>query len=188
MRDASLTLDWADGTYAFRLGWAELEKLQEACDAGPYVVLQRLRTGTWRVGDVAHVVRLGLIGGGMTPVDALKKVRAYVEARPPAESLLPAQAILSAGVVGAPEEDDGSDRPAPNDADRVDDLPNGKIRMATVYGLGAAMGFTPQQVGAMSLWQFMAAVKGYAKANNPDDGKSLTAAEEDALWAAVAEG
>lgn len=27
------------------------------------------------------------------------------------------------------------------------------------------MGFTPQQVGAMSLWQFTAAVDGYARAH-----------------------
>jgi len=30
------------------------------------------------------------------------------------------------------------------------------------------MGFTPQQVGEMSVWQFMAAVAGYAKANGAD--------------------
>jgi len=103
-RDASIELDWADGTYAFRLAWGELEKLQEACDAGPYVVLNRLVDNTWRVGDLSNVIRLGLIGGGMTPVDALQKVREYVEKRPPMENLMTARAVLSAGLVGAPEE------------------------------------------------------------------------------------
>lgn len=104
-RDASIELDWADGTYAFRLAWAELEKLQEACDAGPYVILNRLGDGSWRIGDISNVIRLGLIGGGMAPIDALKKVRGYVEGRPPVENLLFAQAILSAGLIGAADEE-----------------------------------------------------------------------------------
>lgn len=116
-RDASIELDWADGTYAFRLAWGELEKLQEACDAGPYVVYNRLVDSTWRVGDVSNVIRLGLIGGGMAPVDALKKVREHVEKRPPMENLMFAQAILSAGIVGAPDEDAGKKGEAANPAE-----------------------------------------------------------------------
>lgn len=104
-RDASVTLDWADGTFPFRLGWGELAKLQEACDAGPFVILDRLGSGACKIEDISNVIRLGLIGGGMEPVPALKKVREYVEGRPPAESRLTAIAVLSAGVYGAPEED-----------------------------------------------------------------------------------
>jgi hypothetical protein len=33
------------------------------------------------------------------------------------------------------------------------------------------MGFTPAQVGEMSLWQFMACVDGWAKANSPEAAK-----------------
>lgn len=103
-RDARIELDWADGTYSFRLGWGELGKLQEACDAGPLVILERLNSGAWRVEDISNVLRLGLIGGGMEPAAALKKVRAYVEARPPTENLLFAQAVLSVACYGAPDE------------------------------------------------------------------------------------
>lgn len=104
-RNASVTLDWGDGTYEFRLAWGELVKIQEECDAGPYVVLQRLITGQWRLQDISTVIRWGLVGGGKTPVEALKLVRLYVETRPPIENLMVAQAILSAGCVGAPDED-----------------------------------------------------------------------------------
>lgn len=104
MRDARVTFDWADGTYTFRLAWGQLGELQEKCDAGPYVVLQRLHSGAWRIEDIANVIRLGLIGGGIEPAQALKLVRRYVEARPPMENLIPAQVILSAGLTGAPEE------------------------------------------------------------------------------------
>lgn len=34
----------------------------------------------------------------------------------------------------------------------------------------------------MSMWQFMAAVDGYSKANKPDDEKGLSAKEKDDLW------
>lgn len=104
MRDATVTFDWADGTYSFRLAWGQLAELQEKCDAGPYVVLQRLHSGEWRVEDISNIIRLGLIGGGMEPSPALKLTRTYVEARPPMESLIPAQVILSAALMGAPEE------------------------------------------------------------------------------------
>ena len=102
--DASITLDWADGTYVFRLAWSELEMLQEAVDAGPWVVLGRLFDRTCRVGDISHVIRLGLIGGGKEPVEALKLTRAYVEARPPAENVMVAIGILGAALNGAREE------------------------------------------------------------------------------------
>ncbi|OHV84155.1 gene transfer agent family protein [Rhizobium sp. LCM 4573] len=103
-RDAAITLTWADGDFKFRLGWGELEELQEKTDAGPYVVLQRLHAGNWRMQDVSNVIRMGLIGGGVPPEEAIKKVRYYVEQRPPMENLPFAIAILSAGLLGAPDE------------------------------------------------------------------------------------
>ena len=107
-RDAVLgPMLWADGDYRFRLGWGELIQLQEATDAGPFALLERLAGKHWRVGDISHTIRLGLIGGGKTPEDALKLVRNYVESRPPAENVMLAYAILAAGVQGAPDEAPG---------------------------------------------------------------------------------
>lgn len=106
-RDGAVELDWADGTHRFRLAWGQLIQLQEACDAGPMVVLSRLQGGTWRLDDIRETVRLGLIGGGMAPEKALSLVRAYVEERPPIESIQLALGILAMAVLGAPEEDDG---------------------------------------------------------------------------------
>ena len=109
-RDASLEVDFGDGTYRFRLGYRELAELQEKCDAGPTWILRRLSVPDaenrgWRVEDIPNIIRLGLIGGGMAPTDALRFVRTYVEGRPLFESLLPAQAILSAALFGAPDEE-----------------------------------------------------------------------------------
>lgn len=106
-RNGSLTSDFADDTYEFRLAWGELVKLQEARETGPYVILDRLLTGRWLVQDIADVIRLGLVGGGMEPVKALKLVRSYVEERVPLENLVLAQRVLGAGLIGTSEEEVG---------------------------------------------------------------------------------
>lgn len=103
-RDAKISFDWADDHYEFRLAIGQLRELQEKCNAGPAEILTRLRTGTWRVDEVREIIRLGLIGAGKTPSDALKIVRIYVEARPWMESIQPAQVILMAALLGSPEE------------------------------------------------------------------------------------
>lgn len=103
-RDAKIELTWADGEYTFRLGWGELEALQEACEAGPWVILERLFTRQCLIGDISNVIRQGLIGGGLEPTAATKLVRTYVEKRPPAENLLFATVILQAAIQGAEEE------------------------------------------------------------------------------------
>jgi len=103
-RDASLTLDWADGTYPFRLAIGELRELQEKVDCGPLVLFRRLQDGSWRVDDMAQILRLGLIGGGMTPAEALRLTRVYVEQRPPLENVLHAQGVLWVALAGAPDE------------------------------------------------------------------------------------
>lgn len=106
-RDGSVTLPFVDGPKIFRLGWGELIKLQEACDAGPYVIYRRLMMGAWKLEDISNTIRLGLIGGGMTPEQALNFVRDYVEARPPLESIPLAQGILGIALQGAPDEKPG---------------------------------------------------------------------------------
>lgn len=104
-RDASIgPLPWADGKYLFKLGWGELALLQEATDCGPLFLLDRLAGKHWRVQDISHSIRLGLIGGGLEPAKALALVANYVEARPPTENLMLAYAIVAAGVQGAPDE------------------------------------------------------------------------------------
>jgi hypothetical protein len=105
-RDASIELTWADDDYTFRLGWSELEALQEACDAGPWVILERLHNKQCRSGEIADVIRQGLIGGGLKPPEATKLVQRYVKERVSdlAENLLFAIAILQTALQGAPDE------------------------------------------------------------------------------------
>lgn len=97
-------LAWGDGNHRFRLSIAELEELQEKCDAGPAYILTRLATQRWRTQDVFETLRLGLIGGGLSPPESLALVKRYGHDRPVAESVLPAIAVLSAAIQGAPDE------------------------------------------------------------------------------------
>ena len=181
-RSATVTLDIWDGTYVFAMRWGEIITLQEERDAGPYLILDRLVSGKFLVQDVSSVIRLGLIGGGMAPAEALKKVRTYVEARP----------VMEFGGAGA---EDLSRRPrrragggsrkktrGGKSGRRDEPLANGKIRFAAIYGNGAVLGFSPGQVDAMSVWQYLAALDGYNRANDPDSDKKLSDKEQDELF------
>lgn len=106
-RDGSCEVPFNGKKTFFRLAWRELMKIQEACDAGPYVVLDRLLTGRWKLQDISEVIKWGLIGAGVDTQTALDLVASEVEKRPPLESLVIAQRVLGAGVVGTPEEDVG---------------------------------------------------------------------------------
>lgn len=87
-RHGAVELDWADGTYTFRLGLAEIEELEEKRDLSIFTLTSRLHKDVRapRLKDISETLRLGLIGGGMKPVDALAKVRRYVDERPLDES------------------------------------------------------------------------------------------------------
>ena len=114
--------------------------------------------------DISQPIRLGLIGGGLEPAKALRLVRDYVEAHPLMQNVLTATAILGAAILGVPEEDGRKKKRSAN-RDEPEPLPRGKVRFAGIYGAGAALGFTPQEVDAMSLWQLNAAVDGYVMAH-----------------------
>lgn len=98
--DASITMAWGDGEHRFRLAIGQLRELQDKCGAGPAEILRRVADGTWRVDDLREVLRLGLIGGGKAPLEALALVQRYVDERPLLESVMPARAVLLAALVG----------------------------------------------------------------------------------------
>jgi hypothetical protein len=106
-RDASVLLTFPDGEeYNFRLAWGQLIKLQEARNAGPFVIYMRLHDQTWMVEDIREVIRLGLIGGGMDPVKAKKLILEYIESTVPLASLPLAQRIMLEAVVGPEDEEE----------------------------------------------------------------------------------
>lgn len=121
-RSAKIVLDWADGTYPFRLAIEQLAELQEKTDAGPWFVqwaLSRMLISAQANIEppkdaspayVTETIRLGLIGGGMDPIKALKKVRTYVGAGHLTPNITYAFAILGAALQGV--EEDEPEKPA----------------------------------------------------------------------------
>lgn len=109
-RDARLVTKVDAADVEFRLGWGQLVALQEARDAGPFVILSRLSDGTWRTDDIAVTLVFGLVGAGRTHADALAVVEGWLAdegGRLPTENAGLAYAVLSAGLVGAPDEPPG---------------------------------------------------------------------------------
>lgn len=106
--NGKIELDWADGTHVFNVApLGQILELQDKCDAGPAEIADRLRNGKWRANDVRETLRLGLIGGGMDPVNALTLVRRYVDERPWKENVHVALVVMLAALVGVPGDEVG---------------------------------------------------------------------------------
>lgn len=106
-RDASILLPFLDGEdYNFRLAWGQLIKLQESRNAGPFLIYLRLHGSDWFAEDVREIIRLGLIGGGMSEVEAKKLVVEYVEGRPLIQNLPIAQQIIKTALLGPVDKED----------------------------------------------------------------------------------
>lgn len=93
-----ITTEWADGTYAFRLTVAGILELEDKCDAPIAVIAGRVEAGAWKASDIIETLRIGLIGGGATPVDAKKVVDRY--AVPLVENWPVARLVLGAALYG----------------------------------------------------------------------------------------
>ena len=102
-RTGTLTMTWGDGEHTFRLPIDQLEEHGEKLGRGPLSVLRRLDSGDWEPREIFETIRLGLIGGGMPPAEALTLARRYCLDRPLAESLPVATAVLGAALFGVAE-------------------------------------------------------------------------------------
>lgn len=102
--DGAIEFDWGDGRHRFRLAIGQLRELQDKCSAGPAQILQRLQDRTWRIDEPREIIRLGLIGGGMMPTQAIALVVRYFDERPFNENIIPAFNILASALVGVPDD------------------------------------------------------------------------------------
>ncbi len=109
MRPIDLT--WPGGEHTFNLRLAELEGLQEACDAGPEFILNRILAGQWRHADLFETIRFGLIGGGMERKDALKLTRAAFDRSPLVSFKIAASSILGHALYGVEDDKVGEEHP-----------------------------------------------------------------------------
>lgn len=100
-RSGAIDLVWGDGEHRFRLAIGQLEELEQITKIGPFELFEKMLRKQWRVGEVRHVIRIGLIGGGMGPADAVALVDRYISEWPWTESVGVALHILTAALVGS---------------------------------------------------------------------------------------
>lgn len=111
-------LDWVGGAHTFALPIGQLRKLQQTTDAGPHELLIRMAQGNWRVDDLVEVIRLGLIGGGMTASEAGPLVLRLFEQHPLIDFREVAYRVIGAAVMGVEDdpvgESEGATMPPEN--------------------------------------------------------------------------
>jgi hypothetical protein len=103
--DGAADLEFGDGTRRYRLAIGQLRELQEKTGRGPIAILARIISGEWFVDEVREPIRLGLIGGGANPIEALRFVERYVDPHL-AEAAQIARAVLGAAVLRPLTEDE----------------------------------------------------------------------------------
>ena len=106
--NGEVELTWGDGQHKFNVAKIKSAlELEEKCGAGVAEIFQRIRDSHWHINDVRETLRIGLIGGGATPDEALRLINRYCDDRPWAESLQPAMVVLMAAMVGVPGDEVG---------------------------------------------------------------------------------
>lgn len=171
--DGFCTLEWAGKLRTFNCGRiGALRSLQAACDTSPMAVLVRLYNGTWFFDDCAEVIRLGLIGAGMSATKAARLVRRHIDNQPLLSNVIAAQQVLSAGL-SWPSDDEIGPRSA-GGAEAPE-----KIIFSQLYGNGAAIGFSPRDVDECTLWEFAACIDGYNRAQGGE--QPIPTMDEDEL-------
>lgn len=117
----TISITWRNGEDQFCLAQAgNLFALEEKCGVGYRSVLGRLENDTWYLNDVREPIRLGLIGGGMSPEKAMNAVKLHVDGNPNglAPSVIVARAILVAVLIGVPDDPVGKTK-APEAEEQV---------------------------------------------------------------------
>ncbi|WP_159975884.1 gene transfer agent family protein [Novosphingobium sp. 18050] len=126
-----MTLDWADGSYDFKLPWASCAEIERKADAGIQAIYERVMIGQAHLADVSEIIRQGLLGGAggevdgqaveCKPVIVERLMKRYVtgdSARPFVESWTLARTVLHTFMQGyEPAQVDGSKKKAEPEAD-----------------------------------------------------------------------
>ncbi|SFQ52490.1 gene transfer agent family protein [Donghicola eburneus] len=112
-----VTINWVQGEHDFALNIGELRALQKNCDAGPELILTRLKVGSWKIDDIFETLRLGLIGAGMDAKEAGPMVRRAFDQHPAFALKLPAYQVLAAALIGEADDPVGEEAGVKPEAD-----------------------------------------------------------------------
>lgn len=110
-----VTTSFGDGEYDFRLTLAGLAEVEAKFDKSIFLIAAGLQMRTAKSAEISEVIRVGLIGAGMKPVDALAKVRKWVDERPLDESRDVALCVALAGLARIHSRELADDEPGEPD-------------------------------------------------------------------------
>lgn len=95
---------FGDGEKVFAFPTRELiEELERKTGVGIGALFRRFRASDYSLSDVLQTIRLGLIGGGISPVEAHQLVTVYGVGRPLAEIFAVADGVITALFFGNEE-------------------------------------------------------------------------------------
>jgi hypothetical protein len=100
------TAFFGDGEKTFALTTTMIQELERKTGHGIGLIFWRIQQHHFSLQDIAEVIRLGLIGGGTTPIEADALVKTYVDNRPLIESMEVALDVISARFIGTTITDD----------------------------------------------------------------------------------
>lgn len=114
-KHGAIELSWNGGDHVFRLGLAEIEELESETDMSVFLLHAAMQADVpfARLKHYSATIRLGLVGGGMSPLDARALTRRHVDQRPLLESVVIGREILAAGLarVHSPTPEEGLGEP-----------------------------------------------------------------------------
>ena len=96
----TITRFLGDGEHAFALPFDSCIELEKATGTTFGNLFERVRAMRFAMTDRTEIVRLALIGGGMSPTDAFELTHTYVAKRPVAETYSLVFEILSVAMFG----------------------------------------------------------------------------------------
>lgn len=97
------TAYFGDGEKTFALTTEMILELERKTGVGIGALYSKLASAQFHFGDMIEVIRLGLIGGGTSPVEAQSLVDTYAKPRPIEETFPLALDILDARWSAKPE-------------------------------------------------------------------------------------
>lgn len=124
MSKTSHTEFFGDAEHVFDLAPSHIvRELEAATGAGIGALVRRvIEERTFRHAEIEHAIRLGLVGGGMSPKEAARLVAAYLPAAPLHDGMILAMSVLGALFFGSSREEELPVEEAPAPAP-VEELP-----------------------------------------------------------------
>ncbi|WP_372570362.1 gene transfer agent family protein [Ruegeria jejuensis] len=145
--------EWAGKERLFCLDFGRVLDLEEACGDAIGSIFVRVASGRYKVSDVYHTMRLGLVGGGMSVIDAKRIMVAHFDTRPYAENAVIAGEILASLMVGVePSDEQTSEAEA--------------IKFSEVSQICREFNMSPEDLRRMRYSDFVNLVRGFNAASS----------------------